>query len=215
MFNASQARESSLLRFQVSILGLRSSSKLFGQAVGEREQQLAAQGLDPLVEQRQIDRSTREKRLALGQRRAGLGLAEDDPPVAVEPALRFDQRIGDEAPVHLQRGNDVHDQVHAVGLVRRPWLAQRPRFDRPFDADHQRQEIRGPADGGRAVLGTRLAEAGHVLGDREIAGHADFWPPPMRIPLTRQITGLSQARIALTMSLNRRMYCRYSCGWPA
>ena len=41
------------------------------------------------------------------------------------------------------------------------------------------------------------------------------WPPPMRMPLTRQITGLSQARIADTMSLKRRMYWRYSCGWPA
>ena len=40
-------------------------------------------------------------------------------------------------------------------------------------------------------------------------------PPPMRMPLTRQITGLSQARIAVTMSLNSRMYCRYSCGCPA
>ncbi|MFO1269199.1 MAG: hypothetical protein U1F67_22080 [Rubrivivax sp.] len=40
-------------------------------------------------------------------------------------------------------------------------------------------------------------------------------PPPMRMPLTRQITGLSQARMALTMSLNSRMYWRYSCGWPA
>ena len=40
-------------------------------------------------------------------------------------------------------------------------------------------------------------------------------PPPMRMPLTRQITGLSQARMAETKSLNSRMYCRYSCGWPA
>ena len=39
-------------------------------------------------------------------------------------------------------------------------------------------------------------------------------PPPMRMPLTRQITGLSQPRMADTMSLNTRMYCRYSCGLP-
>ena len=41
------------------------------------------------------------------------------------------------------------------------------------------------------------------------------WPPAIRMPLTRQITGLSQCRIALTMSLNSRMYCRYSSGRPA
>ena len=41
------------------------------------------------------------------------------------------------------------------------------------------------------------------------------WPPPMRMPFTRQITGLSQARIAETMSLKSRMYWRYSCGRPA
>ena len=41
------------------------------------------------------------------------------------------------------------------------------------------------------------------------------WPPPMRMPFTRQITGLSQVRMALTMSLKSRMYCRYSCGLPA
>ncbi len=40
-------------------------------------------------------------------------------------------------------------------------------------------------------------------------------PPPMRMPLTRQTTGLSHIRIALTMSLNSRMYCRYSSGRPA
>ncbi len=32
------------------------------------------------------------------------------------------------------------------------------------------------------------------------------WPPPMRMPLTRQITGLSQPRMAETMSLKSRMY---------
>jgi hypothetical protein len=41
------------------------------------------------------------------------------------------------------------------------------------------------------------------------------WPPPMRMPLTRAMTGLSQPRMAETMSLNSRMYCRYSCGLPA
>jgi hypothetical protein len=41
------------------------------------------------------------------------------------------------------------------------------------------------------------------------------WPPPMRIPLTRQMTGLSHVKMALTMSLKRRMYCRYSSGRPA
>ena len=41
------------------------------------------------------------------------------------------------------------------------------------------------------------------------------WPPPMRMPLTRQMTGLSQPRMALTESLNSRMYWRYSCGLPA
>ena len=41
------------------------------------------------------------------------------------------------------------------------------------------------------------------------------WPPPMRIPFTRQTTGLSQPKIAETMSLNKRMYWRYSCGRPA
>ena len=41
------------------------------------------------------------------------------------------------------------------------------------------------------------------------------WPPPTRMPLTRQTTGLSQCRIAVTMSLNRRMYWRYSAGAPA
>jgi hypothetical protein len=41
------------------------------------------------------------------------------------------------------------------------------------------------------------------------------WPPPIRMPFTRQITGLSQPRMDETMSLNRRMYWRYSCGFPA
>jgi hypothetical protein len=41
------------------------------------------------------------------------------------------------------------------------------------------------------------------------------WPPAMRIPFTRQITGLSQCRMAVTMSLKSRMYWRYSSGWPA
>jgi hypothetical protein len=41
------------------------------------------------------------------------------------------------------------------------------------------------------------------------------WPPAIRMPLTRQTTGLSQCRIAVTMSLNSRMYWRYSSGRPA
>ncbi len=41
------------------------------------------------------------------------------------------------------------------------------------------------------------------------------WPPAMRMPLTRQTTGLSHMRMALTMSLKSRMYWRYSSGRPA
>ena len=41
------------------------------------------------------------------------------------------------------------------------------------------------------------------------------WPPATRMPLTRLITGLSHSRIAVTMSLNSRMYWRYSSGRPA
>jgi hypothetical protein len=41
------------------------------------------------------------------------------------------------------------------------------------------------------------------------------WPPAMRMPFTRQITGLSHTRMALTMSLKSRMYWRYSSGRPA
>jgi len=40
------------------------------------------------------------------------------------------------------------------------------------------------------------------------------WPPPTRIPFTRQMTGLSHSRMPVTMSLNSRMYCRYSSGRP-
>ena len=40
-------------------------------------------------------------------------------------------------------------------------------------------------------------------------------PPAIRMPLTRQMTGLSQCRMAVTMSLKSRMYWRYSSGRPA
>ena len=58
--------------------------------------------------------------------------------------------------------------------MRRPRLAQRSGFHRTLRADHQRKEIRRAADGGRAVLGAGLAEPREILGDGEIAGHADF-----------------------------------------
>ncbi len=45
-----------------------------------------------------------------------------------------------------------------------------------LDADEERQEVGRAAVGRRAVLGPGLAEAGHVLGDGEVAGHADLLP---------------------------------------
>ena len=40
-------------------------------------------------------------------------------------------------------------------------------------------------------------------------------PPATRMPLTLQMTGLSQWRMAVTMSLKSLMYWRYSSGRPA
>ena len=62
---------------------------------------------------------------------------------------------------------------------------------------------------------SRLAEYGKVAGQGKVAVIPISWPPPTRMPFTRQITGLSQPRTALTMSLNKRiMYRRYSPGAP-
>ena len=99
--------------------------------------------------------------------------------------------------------------------MRRESFTRRAREHGLLAADHDRKEIRRPPDRRGTVLGTSLAEIGKILGEGEIAGHADFLPPPMRIPFTRQMTGLSHPRMLETMSLNNRMYCRYSWGLPA
>jgi hypothetical protein len=46
------------------------------------------------------------------------------------------------------------------------------------------------------VLGPGLAEAREVLATEKSQAMPISCPPPMRMPLTRQITGLSQCRIA-------------------
>ncbi len=58
--------------------------------------------------------------------------------------------------------------------MRAPVLAQRAALHRGLDADEQRQEVGAAAVGRRAVLGPGLAEERQVLGDREVAGHADL-----------------------------------------
>ena len=53
-------------------------------------------------------------------------------------------------------------------------LAQQAGDHRLLAADHIGEEVGRAADRRRAVLGAGLAEAGEVLRDREVAGHADF-----------------------------------------
>ncbi len=70
--------------FQASSLGLRSSSIVLRRAVREGEQELRAELLDPLVEQREVHLPALQQRLALRERRAGLRLAVDEAAVLVE-----------------------------------------------------------------------------------------------------------------------------------
>ena len=94
--------------------------------------------------------------------------------MVVEEPVDNHRRVGDEAAVDFQRRHHVGDHPLAVGAVGRPGLAEDAGLHCPFIAEQYREEVGGAADRRRAVLGARLAEAGQVLRDGEVAGHADL-----------------------------------------
>jgi hypothetical protein len=153
--------------------------------------------------------------LAFLRRVAGFGLAEYVAAEVVDHFLRLDQRVGDEAAVDLQRRHDVGEHAHQVRLVRRERLAQHAGRHGAFSADDHRQEVGGAADWCRAVLRAGLAEAREVLRDREVACHADLLAAADTHAVHATDHRLVAGEDAETMSLKSRMYCRYSCGWPA
>ena len=136
--------------------------------------ELGAELFHPFVEPAQIDLTAPHQRLALRRRLAGLRLAVGEPAPLVEHAVGPHHRIGDEPAVDLEGGDDVGDDPEPVSLVGGERFAEDGGNHRLLAADHHRQEVGGAADRRGPVLGSGLAEAGEVLGDREIAGHADF-----------------------------------------
>ena len=175
MLSASHAREFSLLRFQASSLGLRSSSIVLVVQSGNVCSSFAHSAVDARVEHRR-DRPCRAASSALPAFAAvaGLRTRRTRSGRTRRHALRLDQRIGDERAVDLERRHDVGEDAQLVGLVRGERLAQHAGDHRPLGADHHGQEVGRAADRRRAVLGPGLAEAREVLRDREVAGHADL-----------------------------------------
>ena len=106
--------------------------------------------------------------------RAGLELAVHDAAVFVEITVGGHGRIGDELAVDFECRHHLADDAEAIGLVRGKRLAQQAGDHRLLAADHIGEEVGRAADRRRAVLGAGLTEAGKILRDGEVAGHADF-----------------------------------------
>jgi hypothetical protein len=216
MFSASQARFPSRFRSQWASLCRRRLSRVLVRQPGMVRASLVTRR-PPRCRAGRGPRCPRAR--SAFARRQGLSrlpLAVHDAAPVVGDPIGHHQRVGHGRTVKPQPGHDGGDQSQAQRLVRAPGLAGGAAEHGLLDPHEEGEEVGAAAVGRRPVLGARP-------GRRPRGSWAMEKSQAMRSPglprcacrSTRQITGLSQCRMAVTMSLNRRMYWRYSSGRPA